>query len=152
MAEKTNSNTADRELLIARVMNAPRELVWTVFTEPDHIRQWWGPTGFTNTIDAMDVRPGGIWEFVMHGPDGRDYKNKNVFREVVKPERIVFDHVSPPPHVTTITFAAEGKKTVITWHMVFESKEQFDYVVQTFKADSGLKQNLDRLENYLDQL
>src|SRR5678809_780124 len=61
-----------RELTITRVLNAPIELVWNVWTDPDHIKNWWGPNGFTNTIFEMDVKPGGNWEFIMHGPDGKD--------------------------------------------------------------------------------
>ena len=90
--EKTKL-TADRELTITRLLNAPIKLVWKVWTEPEHIAKWWGPTGFTNTISKMDVKPGGEWDLIMHGPDGTDFKNKSIFREVVKNERIVFEHV-----------------------------------------------------------
>jgi uncharacterized protein YndB with AHSA1/START domain len=146
--KKENNNTADRELLITRTLNAPRELVWEAFTKPEHIKNWWGPNGFTNTIAIMDVRPGGTWEFVMHGPDGTDYKNKSIYKEVVKPERIVFDHINPN-FTATMTFEANGNKTFLTWHMLFETKEQFEQVVKTFKADEGLKQNITKLEAYL---
>src|ERR1700744_510889 len=123
MAPK-NENHNDmkgRSLMMTRLVNAPVKLVWEVFTNPYHIKNWWGPNGFTNTIDTMEVKPGGTWEFVMHGPDGTDYKNKSVFTEIVKEERIVYEHVSSPKHTTTISFTAEGKKTLITWHMLFES-------------------------------
>ncbi len=142
-------STADRELVITRLLNAPRELVWEVWTKPEHIKNWWGPNGFTNTIDIMDVRPGGHWNFVMHGPDGTDYRNEDIYKEIVKPERIVFEHVTGPKHLTTVTFAAEGKKTRLTWHMLFESAEQFQQVIKTFKADEGIKQNVEKLELYL---
>ena len=143
------NDTSDRELIITRLLNAPRELVWDVFTKPEHIKNWWGPNGFTNTIDKMDVKPGGEWEFIMHGPDGTDYKNKSIYKEIVRPERIVFEHVSGPKFIATITFTAEGNKTHLKWHMVFESAEQFQQVVKTFKADEGLKQNIVKLEEYL---
>ena len=81
------TNTADREIVSARVFDAPRELVWKAWVDPKHVAQWWGPKGFTNTIHEMDVRPGGVWRFAMHGPDGTDYKNEIVFIEVVRPER-----------------------------------------------------------------
>ncbi|MFT3681551.1 MAG: SRPBCC domain-containing protein [Ferruginibacter sp.] len=145
----TQSTTADRELLISRVLNAPRELVWEVFTDPEHIKNWWGPDGFTNTIFKMEVQAGGEWDFVMHGPDGTDYKNKSIYKEVIKPERLVFEHVSGPKFTATITFEEQGNKTFISWHMLFESKEQFEQVVRTFKADEGLKQNITRLDEYL---
>lgn len=149
MPQKKESNTADRELRITRLLNAPRELVWEVFTQADHIKNWWGPTGFTNTIFKMEVRPGGEWDFIMHGPDGTDYKNKSIYKEIVKPEKIVFDHVSGPRFTTTITFEEQHDKTLLTWHMLFESKEQFEQVVKTFKADEGLIQNIVKLEEYV---
>jgi uncharacterized protein YndB with AHSA1/START domain len=150
--EKQSENTKDRELIITRVLNAPRELVWKVWTEPDHIKNWWGPTGFTNTIFKMEVKPGGEWDFIMHGPDGTDYKNHTIFREVIKPERLVFDHVSGPKHHTVVTFEDQGDKTLLTWHMVFETAEQLRQVVEKFKADSGLKQNIVKLEAYLEKV
>jgi uncharacterized protein YndB with AHSA1/START domain len=79
-----------------------------MWTDPNHVAQWWGPKGFTNTIHEMDVRPGGVWRFVMHGPDGVDYQNKIVFIEVVKPERLVYDHVSGPKFHVTVTFTEQA--------------------------------------------
>ncbi len=143
------SNTADREIRLTRILNAPVELVWEVWTDPEHIKNWWGPKGFTNTITKMDVAPEGEWDLVMHGPDGTNYKNKSVFKEVIKHKKIVYDHVSTPKFITTIEFEAQGNKTLLNWHMLFESKEQFIQVVKTFKADEGLKQNVDKLELYL---
>ena len=143
------NNTADRELVITRILNAPRELVWEVWTNPAHIKNWWGPNGFTNTISTMEVIPGGTWELVMHGPDGTDYKNKSIYKEIVKPERIIFEHVSAPKFVATITFASDGNKTLLTWRMLFETAEEFQRTVKTFKADEGLKQNIEKLESYL---
>lgn len=145
------NNTADRELHLTRLLNAPVELVWEVFTDPEHIKHWWGPNGFTNTITKMEIEPGGEWELVMHGPDGTDYKNKSMFKEVVKYKKIVYDHVSGPKFLTTIEFEAKGDNTEINWHMLFESREQFIQVVKTFKADEGLKQNIEKLEHYVHQ-
>jgi uncharacterized protein YndB with AHSA1/START domain len=145
------NSAADRELRLTRLLNAPVELVWEVFTDPEHIKHWWGPNGFTNTITKMEIDPGGEWDLVMHGPDGTDYKNKSVFKEIVKHKKIVYDHVSGPRFLTTIEFEELGKQTQINWHMLFESKEQFIQVVKTFKADEGLKQNIDKLEPYLQQ-
>lgn len=146
---KPTTTITDRELVITRMLNAPRELVFNVWTDPNHIKNWWGPDGFTNTISKMDVRPGGEWNLIMHGPEGTNYKNKSIFREVVRPERIVYDHVSVPKFLATITFTAEGQKTLIKWSMLFESKESFEQTVKTFGAVEGLKQNIERLGNYL---
>jgi uncharacterized protein YndB with AHSA1/START domain len=124
-------------------------LVWEVWTTPEHLARWWGPNGFTNTIDLLELRPGGEWYLVMHGPDGTDYVNRSVFREVVPFKRIVYEHVSGPKFTATIDFEARGSKTLINWHMLFETAEQFIQVVKTFKADEGLKQNIEKLSRYL---
>jgi len=142
------SNTKDRELLITRTLNAPVELVWEAFTNPEHVANWWGPNGFTNTIYTMDLRPGGLWELVMHGPDGTDYKNKSIYKEIVVNKRIVFNHFNPD-FTTTIEFEEQGEQTHLRWHMLFESAEEFIQVVKTFKADEGLKQNIEKLIVYL---
>ena len=149
MVQQNDTDTTGRELVISRVLNAPRELVWQVWTNPDHIKNWWGPNGFTNTIFTMEVKPGGVWDFIMHGPDGTDYKNKSIYKEVVKPERIVFDHVSGPKFQTTITFEEQDNKTLLTWRMLFATKEELEQVIKTFKADEGLKQNIVKLQAYL---
>ena len=150
MAERkeNNSDFAGRELFISRLLNAPIELVWEVFIDPEHIKNWWGPNGFTNTMHKMEVKPGGAWEFIMHGPDGTNYPNKSVFKEVVPRSLIVFQHYAPN-FITTINFVAEGEKTHIKWHMLFESKDLFDTVVKNHKADKGLEQNIEKLEKYL---
>ena len=145
------NNTKDRELLITRTLNAPIDLVWEVWTNPQHIAKWWGPNGFTNTITTMDMKPGGEWILTMHGPDGTDYKNKSIFKEVIPHKKIVFDHIAPN-FTATIEFKAQGEQTHLTWHMLFETTEQFIQVVKTFKADDGLKQNIDKLNAYLTQM
>ena len=76
-----------RSIIGTRVFDAPRDLVFSAFTDPKHLAQWWGPDGFTTTTSAFEFRPGGVWRFVMHGPDGRDYQNRITFDEIVAPER-----------------------------------------------------------------
>jgi uncharacterized protein YndB with AHSA1/START domain len=146
------NDPSDRELKLTRLLDAPVELVWKVWTDPTHIANWWGPNGFTNTISKMDVMPGGEWDLVMHGPDGTDYKNKSVFKEVIKNKKLVYEHISIPKFVATIEFEERGEKTFLQWHMLFESREQFIQVVKTFKADEGLKQNIEKLGKYLLKL
>jgi uncharacterized protein YndB with AHSA1/START domain len=145
-------NTADREISVSRTLNAPIDLVWKVWTDPEHIKNWWGPDGFTNTISQMDVTPGGEWHLVMHGPDGTDFKNKSVFKEVVPHEKLVYEHVSAPKFLATVTFESHGDKTYLHWNMLFETREQFLRVIKTFKADKGLEQNIQKLEAYLQAL
>jgi uncharacterized protein YndB with AHSA1/START domain len=153
---KTATNTADRELVLTRLLNAPRELVFEVWTNPQHIAQWWGPNGFTNTIHNMDVRPGGEWNFIMHGPDGTNYINKIVFIEVVKPERLVYAHGSdqendPRAFQATITFVAKGNKTELTMHSVFSSAAVLEEL-KKFGAVEGGQQTVNRLEAYLQKM
>lgn len=150
--ENKKADTKDRELLLSRTLNAPVGLVWEVWTQPDHIANWWGPNGFTNTITKMDFKPGGEWDLVMHGPDGTDYRNKSIFKEIVRQKKIVYEHVSGPKFLASITFEERGEQTVITWHMLFETREEFIQTVKTFKADEGLKQNLEKLDLYLKGL
>ena len=145
-------DTTDREITATRIFDAPRELVFEAWTDPKHIAQWWGPNGFTNTIHSMDVRPGGEWDFIMHGPDGTDYKNRIVYREVVRPSRLVYDHVSGPLFHATVTFEEVGEKTKLTVQMLFESAELRNKVAEEFGAVEGLNQTLGRLVTHLPKV
>ena len=153
------AESADREIVLTHVFDAPRELVWQAWTDPQHVVNWWRPNGFTTTIEKMDVRPGGVWKHVMHGPDGTDYPNSSVFIEVVKPERIVYSHGGgkkggPGAHfVATWTFEAlDGNKTRVTMRGVFPSAADRDMVVKEYGAIEGGKQTLARFGEYLNQL
>ncbi len=156
MTESKNTLTeeaADWEIVITRVFDAPREFVFKAWTDPKDVPQWWGPKGFTTTIHEMDVRPGGVWRFIMHGPDGTDYDNKIVFIEIVKPKRLVYPHGSdkedePGQFRVTVTFAEQGGKTRRTMRMVFKSAEERDKVVKEFNAIEGANQCMDRLEEH----
>jgi uncharacterized protein YndB with AHSA1/START domain len=97
----------------------------------------------------MEVRAGGEWDLVMHGPDGTDYKNKSMFREVVPCQRIVYEHLSAPKFMATIGFEPRGQQTFLTWHMLFESAEEFIQTVKKFGAEEGLKQNVEKLSVYV---
>lgn len=115
--------TAERELVISRVFDAPREVVFDAWVNPEHVGKWWGPAGFTTTTERIDIREGGEWEFVMHGPDGRNYPNHHRYEEVVAPERIVYTHGPAPKFQSTITFAEQQNgKTKVTMRMVLESE------------------------------
>lgn len=139
------NDTADREITATRIFHAPRELVFKLWTDPEHIGKWWGPKGFTNTIFEMDVRAGGHWRHVMHGPDGVDYKNETVYLEVVQPERLVYEHLSGPAFVATVLFDDLGDKTRVSVQMVFESAEVRRRTVEVFNAVEGLHETLQRL-------
>ncbi len=153
------NGTADREILISRIVNAPRELVWQAMTDPHHIVHWWGPRGFSTTIEEMDVRPGGVWSQVMHGPDGANYPNRSVFTEVLKPERISFSQAGRreggpgTEHKSTWLFEAlEEGKTKVTIHMIFPSAAAREMVVREFGAIEGGKQTLERLSEHLEKM
>jgi uncharacterized protein YndB with AHSA1/START domain len=157
MAER-NSLDLDsdpRSIIGTREFDAPRELVFSVFTDPKHLAQWWGPDGFTTTTSAFEFRPGGVWRFVMHGPDGRDYQNRVTFDEIVAPERIAYRHgggddVEPVQFATTLTFVELGKgSTRLTWHGKFPSAQERARVIKEYGADKGLIQNLARLAAYV---
>ena len=113
-----------------------------------------GPHGFTTTIHEMDVRPGGVWRFVMHGPDGTDYPNKVVFVEVSEPDHLVYDHGGGDESDlqqfrVTVTFEEEGEKTRLTTRMVFVTPEERDRMIEEVGALDGLNQTLDRLDDHL---
>jgi uncharacterized protein YndB with AHSA1/START domain len=152
----TVTQPSDREIVFTRSFDAPRELVFEVWTRREHLAHWWGPNGFTITTHEMDVRPGGLWRFVMHGPDGVDYPNRIVFSEVVKPERLVYDHAgeegAPANFTVTATFGQEGSSTRLTMRMVFPTAEERDRVVKVYGAIEGGKQTLGRLGAYLARL
>lgn len=147
---------ADREIFLSREFNAPRELVWEAMTNPKHVVNWWGPRGFSTTMEKMDFRVGGVWKHVMHGPDGTNYPNEKVFKEIVKPEKIVFSHGgrreggSSVDAVATWTFdEIEKGKTKVSLRMVFPSAAERVRVVKEFGAIEGGKQTLEKLGEYL---
>lgn len=155
----SHENPADREIVISRTFDAPRELVWQAMTDPKHVVHWWGPRGFHTTIEQMDVRPGGIWKHTMHGPDGASYPNKSIFREIVPPARIVYSHAGGrkggpgASFISTWTFEiVERRRTKVTIRMVFGSSEARDLVVREFGAIEGGKQTLERLAEHLPKM
>jgi uncharacterized protein YndB with AHSA1/START domain len=156
MVAKIDSDTSDREIVITRIIHFPRELVWDAMTNPDHVVNWWGPRGFTTTIEKMDVKPDGTWKHVMRGPDGAEYPNHSTFTEVTKPGRLVYLHSGskvggPGIHfVSTWTFdELAERKTRVTIHHVFPTAEMRDMVVKDFGAIEGGRQCLTRLAEFV---
>jgi uncharacterized protein YndB with AHSA1/START domain len=143
--------TYDREIVISRMLKAPRELVFRAWTDPDHLINWWGPRGFTNTFREANIVPGGSWRFIMHGPDGTAYPNLIVFDEIIEPEFISFYHASedlsdPGMFRTRVTFEEVGMKTRLTMRSIFPTAEERDKVVKEYRAIEGGNQTLDKLE------
>jgi uncharacterized protein YndB with AHSA1/START domain len=151
-SDSAPADTSDREIVVTRVFDAPRALVFKAWTDPKHLAHWWGPNGFSITTYEMEFKPGGTWRFVMHGPDGRDYKNEQVYVEIVEPERLVYRHVPTPQFQMTVTFVDDGGKTKLTAQMLFESATLRDQTVKTFGAVEGLKQTLGRLAEHVTNM
>lgn len=153
---KNTSPTADREIVISREINAPQSLVFEAWTKPEHLINWWGPNGFTNTFDEIEVKPGGRWKFTMHGPDGVDYPNVIVYREVNFPERLAYSHgdgSGKHGFETTVTFEKlEEKKTRVTMTVLFPTREALEYVVREHGAAEGGKQTIGKLAAYVESL
>lgn len=149
--ERRINDICNRKLAVTKLLDAPVDLVWEAWTKPEHIANWWGPHGFTNTIQQMDVRAEGEWRLTMHGPDGKNYLNKSLFKEIIPFSKIAFQHFNPN-YEAKITFEPKGDKTLMEWTVLFETVELFETVVKVFKADEGLLQNIEKLESYLQRL
>jgi uncharacterized protein YndB with AHSA1/START domain len=153
LPEPAPRTTADREIVLTRVFDAPRALVFRAWTDPAALAQWWGGYGFTITTHAIDVRPGGVWRFVIHGPDGTNYDAQLVYLEVAEPERLVCRMVSGDEHMPgqfemTVTFAEEHGRTTLTWRALFRSAEERQQAIDHDAIEGG-RQTLERLDAYL---
>ena len=143
--------TQDRELRITKIFRAPVELMWAAWSKPEHVAQWWGPNGFTTTIHQMDFREGGEWKLTMLGPDGKNYPNRSVFKEIIPLKKIVFEHDNPH-FITTVLFESRGEETHINWTMLFDTADLKEIVIKAHRADEGLKQNIEKLSAYLAEM
>lgn len=146
-----------RSIVTTRLIDAPRDLVWQAWTDPKHLAKWWGPDGFTTTTSRFEFRTGGVWRFVMHGPDGRDYENRITYDAIEPPARIVYRHggdeaVEPVQFHTTVTFVEEGGRTRLTMHAVFPSAAERDRVAREYGAVEGAQQTIRRLATYVSTL
>jgi uncharacterized protein YndB with AHSA1/START domain len=150
------SATADREIVISRVIHAPRELVFEAFTEVRHLSQWWGPEGFTTTTRAYEFRAGGAWDFVMHGPDGTDYQEWISWSEIDPPARIALRHGAfrddPDAFESVLTFAPDGAATRLEMRTVFPTMELRAEAVEKYHAIEGGQQTLSHLAAYVSEL
>lgn len=151
-AASTPTSTADREIVITRLINAPLARVWRAWADPKEIVQWWGPYGFKTDTDRREFAGGGTWVHTMIGPDGTRYPNAVRYEEIVEHSRIVYTNAGgreggdkDTSFRTNVTFVAVGDKTELTLHMVFSSPADRDMVVREYGAIEGGKQTLDRL-------
>lgn len=141
----------DCEIVNSRVINFSRDLIFRAWTDPYHLKNWWGPKGFTNTFSEFDLRPGGTWKFVMHGPDKGHFPNEVVFVKIEKPELIVLNHISSPQFQIVALFEEVSyNKTNLTFKMVFGTAEECEQI-KAFAVDKN-EENLDRLEMELGRM
>ena len=148
------SPTADCEIVISRTFDAPRELAVDAWLDPNHLAQWFGPNGFTITTHELTPRVGGVWRLTMHGPDGRDYPNRIIYTEIIRPEFPEYSHDSGTDndrdsfHIA-ITFEDVAGKTALTMRSIFKSADEREHVVKEHHAIEGGRQTLQRLAEFL---
>lgn len=151
--DSRNEPGSEREIVVSRMISAPRERVFAAWTEERHLARWFGPDGFTTSTRSFEFREGGVWDFTMHGPDGTDYPNWIEWREIVPPERIRLSHGSrpddPDAFESTVSFRAVADATELTLRSEFRTRARRDEVVEKFGAIEGGKQTLGRLAEYV---
>jgi uncharacterized protein YndB with AHSA1/START domain len=150
------SATDDREIVISRVIDAPQELVFEAFTEVRHLSRWWGPEGFTTTTRTFEFRAGGVWDFVMHGPDGTDYPEWISWTEIAPPDRIEMLHGEfrgdPNAFTSVLTFRRDGEATRIEMLTAFPTRELREEAVEKYHAIEGGQQTLSNLADYVTEV
>lgn len=155
---EATTDVSERELVMERVFNAPRELVFKAWTEPEHLAHWWGSKGWTLPVCTVDLRPGGEWHYCMRGPEGEESWGKATYREIVPPERLVYvdafsdaeGNVNPalPQMVIAVEFFEHEGQTKVVSRSLFATVEERDTVL-AMGAVEGMNETLDRLEAYL---
>lgn len=141
--QKPIPNRPESAISTERVLPASPEQIFAAFEDPNRLARWWGPNGFTNTFERFEFKAGGRWAFVMHGPNGANYPNENVFREIERATKIVIEHVATPWYRLTVTLTPRGEGTQLAWFQEFESPE-FAARMRPVCVPAN-EQNLDRL-------
>jgi hypothetical protein len=149
-SEKNTTPDNVPEIVSTRVFNVSRTLLFEAYSNPEILVKWWGPNGFTNTFHEFNFTNNGTWNFLMHGPDGKDYKNNSVFREIVPMEKIVFDHLSGPYYRGTVLLKDAGDSTQLIYTMVLESRKVYEKL-KDFIIGAN-EENFDRLEEILSKM
>jgi uncharacterized protein YndB with AHSA1/START domain len=143
----SSTKNPDAAISTERIFSAAPRKIFAAFENPDQLARWWGPKDFTNTFELFEFKPGGRWVFVMHGPNGNDYPNESVFRELQPDARLVIEHVVPPWFQLTVTLTAQGDQTHLAWSQEFESPEVAAKLRPVVAGAN--EQNLDRLQAVL---
>lgn len=150
MVARNKSN----EIEIIRVYDAPVQAVWDAWTDPEQVAKWWGPRGFTITTHSKDLRPGGHWNYTMHGPDGVDYPNTTKYLEVEECAKLVYDHGGhedrPPLFRVTVLFSESGGKTTMEMKMTLATPEAADQIRDHIRKAGG-NATWDRLAEHLEK-
>lgn len=153
---RAQSAAEDRQIVISRVIDAPPEVVFEAFTEVRHLAQWWGPEGFTTTTSSFEFRVGGVWDFVMHGPDGTDYPEWITWTDIAPAQRIEFLHGEhrndPNSFMSALAFERVSGGTRIEMRTVFPTRELRDEAVDKYHAIEGGTQTLANLASYVGML
>ena len=149
---------SDREVVFTRAFDAPRELVFEAWTNPEHVRHWWGLRASTMLLCEAEVRPGGSWRYVTTAEDGAEVPFTGVYQEVAPPERLVYTEMydvepfnSGDPAVNTVTFTPEEGGTLVTVTTVYPSKEVRDFALSS-GMEAGAAESYDRLADHLTTL
>lgn len=138
----------DKLLRLKKSFKVSLQHMWEVWTNAEHIARWWGPEGFSNSIHQMDLKEGGEWRLTMHAPDGTNYPNRSVFKEILPLKKIQFEHFNPH-FITSVFFEFKDGETHVDWQMLFDTADMRETVVKAHHADEGQKQNMERLARYL---
>lgn len=151
----------DRELVLTRSFKAPRELLWAAWTQRNQIEQWWGPRAFKTEVPTMEVKPGGIWHYVMRSEEWGESWGKATYQEVKEPEQLVYVDVfsdaagntveTMPESLVTVTFTQQDGQTLLTVDTLFDSREARQKVLE-MGMEQGYDEQLDRLDEYLQQI
>jgi uncharacterized protein YndB with AHSA1/START domain len=142
------SSSSDCEIFSSRILNSPVEIVYQAFANPQHLKNWWGPEGFTNTIHEFDLQPGGKWILTMHGPEKGNYENSSVFKTVEPPKLVAWTRISKQLFDMEIGFRKIDESTTeFSFRMIFDTKEECDKI-KNFAAPKN-EENFDRLEKEL---
>lgn len=141
--------TEDRTLSTSRTLPFSPKAIYSAFSSAELLASWWGPEGFTNSFEVFEFTDGGRWEFVMHGPDGKNYLNESVFEELISDSKIVIHHDCPPNFKLTVELTPVSEGTYLTWVQVFEDAETAQAVKQ--RVGSANEQNIDRLTHVLSE-
>lgn len=139
-----------REVRTTRLIGAARERVFRAWTDPEQLARWWGPKGFTNTFHRFELKPEGVWDFTMHGPNAMDFNNTCVFKRIETPSYLEFDHLKEMHFYKAIVlFTAVPQGTLVEWTMRFDTAEELT-PIKTF-IERANEENMDKLEQLLNE-